>query len=344
MALKKKILCAALCAAFCVAGLTGCGAAKGAAPPESGVDAVTSAAPSAAVPEESAASSASPEPEATPVQAETPAQTGLAQLNLGDRFLAPRGLDGIDPINDKVVALTFDDGPHPEYTDRLLAILAENDAVATFFVVGTMVENNPEVLQRVYDAGHEIGNHSYDHPNFSKLTADQMTAQYKQTNDLIEGVIGKRALIDRPPGGAMTEEKAAQIGREQTMWTVDPEDWKPEYKNADSIYDNVMNGTNTGIPVRDGAIVLSHDIHAPTIEAYGRIIKELKEQGYKFVTVTQMIQIAELRGKEVAYMFNGAPEPPAQSGDAPPAGSTEAPPAETAALPEERGEALQADA
>jgi len=330
MKLSKKVLCAALSAAFCLAGLTGCGTTQGENPSETPDAAVTSAAPAAettAPPVESA--TASPEPQATPTQ--EVAQTDLKQLNLGENFMQPRALGDIDPLNDKVVALTFDDGPHPENTDRLLEILKENDVTATFFVVGSMVEKNPDVLKRVYEAGHEIGNHSYDHPDFSKLTADEMTEQYRKTNDIVEEVIGKRTLIDRPPGGAVTDEKAEQIGREQILWIVDPEDWKKDNRDPDIVYDNVINGTNTGTPVRDGAIVLSHDIHATTIDAYDRIIKELKAQGYQFVTVTQMIQIAEARGKEIGYRFNGAPEIPVETGtEAPPTESMEPPSTESA--------------
>lgn len=259
-------------------------------------------------PEVTSSETPEPSPSPTPEPTEVAVASDLPQLNLGDRFFPAKSLEGIDPLKDKVVALTFDDGPHPELTPKLLDILKENDAIATFFVLGNRVEKHPEILVRMLEEGNEIGNHSYDHTDLKKLSVDRIVSeQYGKTNDIIEEAVGKRALIDRPPYGSMTEEIAQQLGREQIMWAVDPEDWKPEYKNANSIYDNVINGTNTGIKVTDGAVVLSHDIHKPTIDAYDKIIKELKNQGYKFVTVTQMIQIAELRGKEIKFMFNGAP-------------------------------------
>jgi peptidoglycan/xylan/chitin deacetylase (PgdA/CDA1 family) len=253
----------------------------------------------------SAQSTATATPEPTP--SPTPAlATNLTQLQPKDGYMTPKSLDGIDPINDKVIALTFDDGPHPENTPRLLDILKKNDVVATFFMVGTNAEEYPDIVKRVYDEGHEIGTHSWNHAKLTDLTLDEvMVDQYGRANDAIEAATGLRALIDRPPYGAMTEDLAEQIGREQILWSVDPEDWK--YKDADTVYDHVVNGSSNGGYVKDGAIILSHDIHSTTIDAYERIIPALKAEGYKFVTVTQMMQIAEIRGKEMEYRFGHAP-------------------------------------
>jgi len=245
----------------------------------------------------------SPEPEASAPVSDIP------QLNIEGNFMSPHSLDGIDPLNDKVVALTFDDGPHPEHTDRLLQILKDNGAVATFFVLGDNVEKYPEVAKRIYDSGNEIGTHSYDHTDLMKLSADQVISeQYGKTNDILEEAVGARALFDRPPYGSMSDDRAVELGREQIMWSVDPEDWKDEYKTTDKLIDNIFNGTNSnGIKAADGSIILSHDIHKTTVDAYDAIIKEFINQGYKFVTVSQMMQIAEIRGKEIGYKFNGAP-------------------------------------
>ncbi len=245
-----------------------------------------------------------PTPEPTPAPTPVNYLQNLPQLSLGDQFMPAKSIEGIDPFNDKVIALTFDDGPHPENTPRLLDILKENGAVATFFMVGTNVEAYPDIVKRVYEEGNEIGTHSWNHPDLMKLSTDQiLTEQYGKANDAIQAATGLRATIDRPPYGSMTPERAMELGREQIIWSVDPQDWKEEYKNADSIYDNVLNGSNSGGKACDGAVILSHDIHTTTIDAYARIIPELKSQGYKFVTVTQMIQIAELRGEKVEYKF-----------------------------------------
>ena len=153
------------------------------------------------------------------------------------------------------------------------------------------VSSYPDVVKRMYEEGNEIGTHSWDHSDLKKLSLDQiMQDQYGKANDAIEEVTGLRALIDRPPYGSMTEDLAEQIGREQILWSVDPNDWKKENRDPDIVYDHVVNGTSDGGHVADGGIVLSHDIHETTVQAYDRIIKALKDEGYKFVTVTQMMR------------------------------------------------------
>ena len=294
--------------AMCAALITGCSTGKG-SEPSAAATTITSS-QDAVVPSES--SSAEPAATATPEPTPSPTptvSTNLTQLQAKDGYMPPKSLDGIDPLKDKVVALTFDDGPGP-YTEKLLDILKENDAVATFFVVGTNVAEYPDIVKRAYEEGNEIGTHSWNHKDLKKLSLDEiMQDQYGKANDAIEAATGLRALIDRPPYGSMTEELAEQIGREQILWSVDPLDWdaKGGHKNSDSVYDRVINGSDDGGYVRDGGIILSHDIHETTVNAYDRIIKALKDEGYKFVTVTQMMQIAEIRGKDVQYRFANAP-------------------------------------
>ncbi|MEF9864713.1 MAG: polysaccharide deacetylase family protein, partial [Christensenellaceae bacterium] len=209
------------------------------------------------------------------------------------------------------------DGPSPN-TPKILDILKENGAVATFFVVGNRVPEYSTILKRAYDEGNEIGAHSYDHSsNDLKWTIDQINEQISKANDEIQKVIGKRTLIDRPTEGAINEEVAEKIGRMQVIWDVDSRDWADRKKytvdeKAQQIYDAVMP------QISSGSVVLMHDlVYDATVQASARIIKELKEQGYKFVTATQMIQIAQARGQEMKYVFNGAKpanEKPAPSG------------------------------
>ena len=296
--------------ALCIACMSGCGVM------ENGKDAPTATTIISGVDEVAPKTSASAETEQTamPQPTETPQPTQQAATNIeqlqpkNDQFMQPKSLDGIDPLNDKVIALTFDDGPNPVKTPELLDVLEENDVVATFFVIGNLVEKYPEIVKRAYEDGNEIGTHSYTHPEageWKSLSVDGQLAQYTQANDAIEAATGRRALFDRPPGGNTPEEKAEQIGREQILWSMDPEDWK--YKDADTVYEHVMGGWNGGI-VQDGAIVLSHEIYQSTVDAYKRIIPALKEKGYKFVTVSQMMQIAEIRGEQLPYLFRSAPE------------------------------------
>lgn len=228
----------------------------------------------------------------------------LELLNFSEEFMKPGSLDGIDPYNDKVVALTFDDGPHPTNTEKLLDVLKANDAVATFFMVGENAAEYPDIVKRVYEEGNEIGTHSWDHSkNDLKWSHEEVMDQITRCNDAIQEATGLRTIIDRPPEGAINEEVANAIGRAQILWDVDPNDWKPANRDVDIVYDNVINGGE----LHDGAIVLSHDIRETTVDAYDRIIKKLKDEGYKLVTVTQLMQIADLRGKDVTTRFNGAP-------------------------------------
>lgn len=244
-----------------------------------------------------------------------PAETDIHQIRQRDGFMPAKSIEGIDPLNDKVIALTFDDGPNETLTPKLLDILKENGVVATFFVVGQNVEKYPDIVKREYEEGHEIGTHSWNHTEkWKNLPGGEKLDQYTKANDAIEAATGLRTIIDRPPGGAMTKEEAASIGREQIIWSMDPKDWVPEFRDPDTIYANVMNGGEGGGAkevegyVADGGVILSHDIHATTVDAYDRIIKELKNQGYKFVTVTQMMQIAEARGQDMgSFKFYSAP-------------------------------------
>ena len=246
-----------------------------------------------------------------------PADTDIYQIRQRDGFMSAKSIEGIDPLNDKVIALTFDDGPHETLTPELLDILKENGAVATFFMLGQNAEKYPDIVKRVYDEGHEIGTHSWNHPqDWPKLSVGEKLDQYTRANDAIEAATGLRTIIDRPPGGAITEEEAASIGREQIIWSMDPKDWVKEFRDPDILYSNVMNGGDGGGAkevegyLSNGGVILSHDIHETTVDAYDRIIKELKNQGYKFVTITQLMQIAEARGQDMSSLkFYSAPEP-----------------------------------
>ncbi len=216
----------------------------------------------------------------------------------GDGDMSAFSIEGIDP-DDKVVALTFDDGPNPSTTGQILDALEQYGGVATFFLLGQLAEEYPETVQRIYESGNEIGNHSYDHADFKQISTDAMMDEVDSTNQIIYDIVGARPIIVRPPYGNITDSMAEEIGRACILWTVDPEDWK--YKDTEIDYDNVMS------VVRDGDIVLMHDIYQPTADAAVRIIRDLTDQGYKLVTVTQLMQIAQARGLEPTLIVrNGA--------------------------------------
>lgn len=301
---RTKLTCVILAVVLCAGFAAGCG--KGEAQETAAQPTKITSAPDVTEPP-AAVVTPEPTPTATPEQA-----TDIAQLQpKSEKFMQPKSLDGIDPLNDKVIALTFDDGPNPVKTPEMLDILKENGVVATFFVVGNLVEEHPGIVKRAYEEGNEIGTHSYTHPEktWTGMSESEILDEYTKANDAIEAETGLRTLFDRPVGGGMKEEMAEQIGREQIIWSVDPEDWNNAkgYRDADKIYDHVMNGTNGGGKATDGAVVLSHEIYQSTVDAYKKIIPALKEQGYKFVTVSQMMQIAEIRGAEIPYLFHKAP-------------------------------------
>ncbi|MEA5003773.1 MAG: polysaccharide deacetylase family protein, partial [Christensenella sp.] len=227
MKVTKRLICIIVAIIMCTVVFAGCSLIGGKDQPSAAPTTITSG-QDEVVPSESA--SAEPPETATPEPTPTPAPTqavttNLKQLQPKDGYMPPMSLDGIDPLNDKVVALTFDDGPGP-YTEKLLDILKDNGVVATFFVLGENVERYPDIVKRAYEEGNEIGTHSWNHKDLKKLSLDGiMQDQYGKANDAIEAATGLRALIDRPPYGSMTEELAEQIGREQVLWSVDPLDW-----------------------------------------------------------------------------------------------------------------------
>lgn len=188
-------------------------------------------------------------------------------------------------VDQPYIALTFDDGPSPTTTPQLLAVLRERGIKATFFVLGNMVAKHPEVLKMIADDGHEIGNHSWSHPQLTRIPMAAADKQIGDTSALIEEITGKKPLYLRPPYGSMKKSLHSHI--EDTFaltvvnWSVDPLDWKK--RDSQVVHDEIMK------QVKPGAIVLSHDIYPSTVEAMPRIIDELIAKGYKFATLSQMI-------------------------------------------------------
>ncbi|MBS4178181.1 polysaccharide deacetylase family protein [Lederbergia citrea] len=180
----------------------------------------------------------------------------------------------------KRVALTFDDGPHPVNTQKILEILKRYDAKATFFQLGREVEAYPEITKEVYSQGHEIASHSWDHPDFRKLSVKQVEEQISSTQKIIEQATGEAPSFFRPPYGSTNEsikEIASKHGETEILWTIDTLDWK--YRNPNAVLQAVKQN------VRDGAIILMHDIHPSTVEAVEPVLKYLKAEGYEMVTI-----------------------------------------------------------
>ncbi len=198
-------------------------------------------------------------------------------------------------VSQPYVALTFDDGPHFALTPRLLDILKAKGIHATFFVVGQNAKEYPGILKRAIAEGHEIGNHSWSHPNFAKMTDEAVRSELTRTSDAIEAAIGKRPTLMRPPYGSFTKAQGKwfhdDMGFTVVLWDVDPDDWRDPGPAV--VEDRVLNGWKDSTGVRHGSIVLSHDIHKGTVEAEADIIDKLMEKGYKFATVSELIAMNE---------------------------------------------------
>lgn len=179
------------------------------------------------------------------------------------------------------VALTFDDGPHPVYTEELLKGLRERGVKATFFVVGENIPGNENLLRQMEEDGHLIGNHTYDHTDISKLSDDQNCMELKKTSDLVKKVTGHGTAYVRPPFGNWKDTMDCQVTMIAVKWTIDTLDWKS--RNVTEIVDKVMQQTG------DQDIILMHDYYQTSVEAALRAVDRLKAEGYEFVTVDELI-------------------------------------------------------
>jgi len=184
----------------------------------------------------------------------------------------------IDP-NKPMVALTFDDGPSPEYTPEILKVLKENDAKGTFFILGTEAELNSDTLKQIVEDGNEIGNHSYSHLDYTKLVKPALDYQVLTTQEIVRRATGQAPILLRPPYGLINE-SVKELDMPIILWSIDSLDW--ENRNPDIIYNIILNN------IKDGDIILMHDIYQSSVEAVTRIIPELKRRGYQLVTVSEL--------------------------------------------------------
>ena len=188
---------------------------------------------------------------------------------------------------EKVVALTFDDGPHPKNTAKVLDLLAKYKAKATFFIIGANAKKYPELVQRSHKEGHELANHTFTHPYNASVT--ELQDEIEQTNEIIYSISGFMPVLFRPVGGNYNEQMinaVADDGYKVVMWSYhqDTQDWKEP--GVDKIVDKVLKGT------KPGDVILFHDgveNHEQTVKALERILPELQKQGYTFVTVSELI-------------------------------------------------------
>lgn len=190
------------------------------------------------------------------------------------------GDDDTDCKKVKCVALTFDDGPAAPETATLLTYLAEYKARATFFTTGQNVAAHPELVRAEAKAGHEVGNHSWNHPDLTNLTPEQVASQLGRTSAAIKAATGKAPSVFRPPYGAMNAQVKSATTLSPVMWDVDTEDWK--YRDADKVARTVIDKTQRN------DVVLMHDIHPTSVAAVPQILRTLTAQDYHFVTISHL--------------------------------------------------------
>ena len=181
----------------------------------------------------------------------------------------------------KKIAITFDDGPHPYYTEQLLDGLKERGVKATFFVTGMHAEQYPELIQRMSKEGHLIGNHTYSHIQLSSSNGEAFKEELIRTRETIEKWTGQEVQYVRPPYGTWDKKFEKELNMFPVLWTVDPLDWCS--KNVDCITDKIVN------KVEENDIILMHDYYDTSVTAALKAVDELLEEGYTFVTVDEIL-------------------------------------------------------
>ncbi len=183
----------------------------------------------------------------------------------------------------KVVALTFDDGPHPQYTPQLLSVLRQNNVKATFFVVGELAQKNPDLIRMERSQGNIVANHTFHHYNLTRIPGPEVTTEWKLCQDAVQRILGETMRFGRPPGGDYNRQvvrAASQLGLTTVLWTDDPGDYASPGKKAID--------TRLLRRVGNGGIILLHDGVQETVDILPEVIKQLRDRGFRFVTVPEL--------------------------------------------------------
>jgi peptidoglycan/xylan/chitin deacetylase (PgdA/CDA1 family) len=189
------------------------------------------------------------------------------------------------PVSDKYIAITFDDGPNPKNTPRLLDMLRARNIKATFYVVGSNVDLYPQIVRRTVAEGHEIGSHSYTHRLLSKMSDEEIRSDLNRCRDAIGRAAGVQPRTLRPPYGGLLQRQRewvnAEYGYPIILWAVDPLDWKRPGPSV--VCSRILAHTTAG------SIILAHDLHSQTVDAMPATLDGLLQRGFKFVTVSQLL-------------------------------------------------------
>lgn len=228
------------------------------------------------------------------------------------------------------IAITFDDGPDPKNTPRLLEILKERGIKATFYLLGRSVNTYPQIVRQIIADGHEIGNHTWDHKDLSKMSDANCIDELQKTQDAIIAAGGGTPATFRPPYGNVKMSQRKEIMEKfhypTIIWEVDTEDWKKPY-SSEKVHNTILKDTKAG------SIILCHDIHAWTIDAMPATLDELKAKGFQFKTISEMIQLEQdERSGKVPMPTTTTTTTPTSTTKTPPA--TTAPSAKTPTIPQ----------
>ena len=226
-------------------------------------------------------------------------------------------------VEGNVIALTFDDGPHPQNTPRLLDMLKESNIKCTFFLIGKSASTWPAVVKRIVEEGHEVANHTWDHKQLNLMKDTRAIDELQRTHDAIVNACGTAPVLYRPPYGAIKVAQRAMIMEKlhypTILWDIDTQDWRSP-RTVTKVHDSILKNAHPG------AIILCHDIHQPTIDAMPSTLDDLIAKGFQFRTVSQLIKMEA----DAAAAPKPEPAPPAVAAPSPPA----TPPAEATVKPQ----------
>ena len=192
-----------------------------------------------------------------------------------------------------MIALTFDDGPNPKYTMQILETLERYGAAATFFEIGSLVEAYPEVSRQIVAQGCEIGNHSYSHRQLTSLSAAEIEEQTRKTQQAIKNAVGYEPTLTRPTYGDINNTVKNCIDMPLILWSIDTLDWKS--KDAQAVAEHILSN------VKEGDIILMHDVYPSTVEAVELVVGELQQRGFQLVTVSTLLEEALDAGEQQVF-------------------------------------------
>lgn len=211
-------------------------------------------------------------------------EAGLCLLLFFIYFLRQSGIiqeTMVLPQEEKKIALTFDDGPHPQFTEKLLDGLKERGVQATFFVTGEHAELHPDIIERMNEEGHIIGNHTYSHIQLTSGNREVYKAELIKTNQILSDITGEEVLYVRPPYGTWDKSFETELNMFPVLWNVDPLDWCSD--NASLVISRVLKAAE------ENDIILLHDYYETSVTAALQIVDELQGRGYTFVTVEEIL-------------------------------------------------------